>query len=110
MPKFFARLEATDGSGHFRTITITSPSEEEARAAIMRREYRLAGFQLPADQLADFEAKEKAAAEADVVAPPDVRSGLAVHRQQAPYELVWFGSQPRPERPAAAKKQRRGGS
>lgn len=103
MPRYYARLEATDGSGHFRFVTIHADSEAEARAAIMRREHGFAAFRLDTDELADVEKQAAQAEKQGVPVPPDARSKLALHHQTEPYELVWFGDSRRPPRNVAKK-------
>lgn len=98
MPRYYARLEATDGSGHFRFISIHSPSEEEARAVLERREQTFAAFRLDTEELAECERLIAEAEAEGKAAPPDVRSKLALHNQAEPYELVYFGDSRQPPR------------
>jgi hypothetical protein len=98
MPRFYARLEAPDGSGEFRFVSITAPSESEARAALERREQGFAAFRLDTEELADCEKQAADAAKEGKLAHPDVRQKLVLHHQAAPYELVYFGDSERPPR------------
>lgn len=91
MAKFVARLEATDGSGHFRRVVIFTGSVEEARSTLERRERAYTAFQLTGDELAKLEAKEQKATKEGLQLPPDDRQKLVFHRQPSPYEIVWIG-------------------
>lgn len=80
MPKFIARLEAQDGSGHFRRVRIFADSETAARVFLESRELRSAGFQLDDAELAKLEAKDRLSG--------GDRAKLALHNQEQPYVLV----------------------
>lgn len=54
MPRYDVRLEAQDGSGHFRTTSVEAADKKEARQKIERNEYALAAFQLDAEQQRDL--------------------------------------------------------
>lgn len=98
MPRYYARLEAADGSGEFRFVVIHSPSEEEARAALLSRERGFAAFRLTTEELAECEQQKADAEAAGTPVPPDVRAKLALHAQAEPYELVYFGDSASPPR------------
>lgn len=87
MPKFVARLEAQDGSGHYRRSVIEADSKEEARTVLEEREETYALYRLTTDELADLESKEGALPEGARL-PGRERSQLALHRQEKPYKLV----------------------
>jgi hypothetical protein len=57
--RFIARLEAADGSGHFRRMTVYSPSEDEAQRFITRTELQKTMFRLSVEQLEQLQADYK---------------------------------------------------
>lgn len=77
--KFAFRLEAQDGSGHFRQGAIAASSREEAKSWLEQREQEYAFYRLDSDELADAQADPGTAAN---------RSRLALHEQAKPYKLV----------------------
>ena len=79
MPKFIARLEAQDDSGHFRRVAIEADSKEQAKDQLERREMEYVLFGLTTDDLAE--------AEKDPGTPRN-RAALALHNQTKPYKLV----------------------
>lgn len=87
MPKYVARLEAQDGSGHYRRSAIQADTVEEARAILEQREQKYASFQLNPADLDELEAKEAALPEGARLAGKE-RAQLAFHRQALPYTLV----------------------
>lgn len=91
MPKFVARLEATDGSGHFRRTVIYADTIDRARDILERRELGYATFRLTADEIAELEKKEADAAKKGLRLSPDDRQKLVYHRQAEPYQLAWIG-------------------
>ncbi len=119
MERFVYRLDATDGSGHFRQGSIVSESADEARAALERREHAAAGYSLREDDgkvrqaFLDLIEQTMPGTTAKTVEsmlddgldfkgfeqlPPPVRAALATHAQATPYELAYIGT----ERPARA--------
>jgi type II secretory pathway component PulF len=87
MPKFVARLEAQDGSGHYRRSVIMADSKQEARNILEQRETRNAYYRLTTDELSALETKEKKLKEGERLAGKE-RSQLTLHRQAEPYKLV----------------------
>lgn len=92
MPRFEVRLESQDdmrddGTPHFRITRLVAEDEAAAVAHCRRKEYELAAFRLDADRLAELEAAEAELEEGDRLAGRD-RAHLAVHRQEAPYDVV----------------------
>lgn len=87
MPKFVARLEAQDGSGHFRRVTGIFDTEQEFRDLLESRENGYAAYRLDTEELADLEAREAALEEGQKLSALE-RSKLALHRQADPYVLV----------------------
>jgi len=105
MPIFHFRLEAQDGSGHFRQGSIESESEAHARMVLEERERDNAAFQLDDGRIAELldehgaesldelpHAAAAKASEAEKAAfralPVRDRSHLNLHRQTKPYRLV----------------------
>lgn len=105
MPAYSFRLEAPDGSGHFRVGTIYTDTEEEARALLEFREHRRAAFKMNEDQEAEVLANagvdsiDDLPERADIGAPPEDsaafralpaahRAWVATHRQAQPFDLV----------------------
>lgn len=105
MPVYAFRLEAQDGSGHFRRGRIAADSEDEARETLEGREYEYALTALTTDEIAELvigyglgveEALElppegkisEVTDEQGRPLPPVVRAKLATHRQADPYKLV----------------------
>lgn len=105
MPLFRFRLEATDGSGHFRSGMTEAGSEDEARIQLGLREYQHAAYKLDPEREAvlletygvktledlphpaPVEASEEEKAEYRQLKGQH-RTWLVIHRQQTPYELV----------------------
>lgn len=83
MPKYIARLEAQDGSGHYRRVAISAASEDAAREFLIGREQRYTAFQLDDAELAKIEKRE----EKGPLTGTD-RANIVLHRQEQPYELV----------------------
>lgn len=88
MARFHARLE--NGAGDFREIRIYADTLEEARAALTRRELKFVIHRLPADKVAEIEAK---IADGTATKPEIVE--LQLHNQDAPYEIVYLDDKPR---------------
>lgn len=98
MKLFQFRLEAQDGSGHFRRGTIEAESKDQARAILEEREQVSALYRLDTDELSELEAKEaahRADLEAKGALTPQTkllagreRAQLALHRQEQPYKLT----------------------
>ena len=105
MPRFEVRLEAQDGSGHFRQTSGYFPDKKAAQRHCERMELRRALFTLDAEQAADLcerygvtsvdelpKAAPRAASDAKK-APfrelkPQDRSRLHAHYQEQPYKVV----------------------
>lgn len=88
MPRYEVRLESPDlaredGTPHFRITRLDAPNGDEARVWCRRKEYELAGWQMPSAELEDAEH-----AEADDSLTSQQRGRLAAHRQSEPYEVV----------------------
>jgi xanthine dehydrogenase molybdopterin-binding subunit B len=93
MPKFKVRLESPDqmrdnGEPHFRVTSLVADSEEAARRAVERMEYRKATYELSADDLKAAEKAEKQAESEKRRPDAQTRMRLAIHRQEKPYEIV----------------------
>lgn len=105
MPRYEVRLEAQDGSGHFRVTRLMAEDEKAAQKACERKELELVLYQLSdADKAEILEAtgaktlagvpkaakldasdKEKAPFRA---LDPAHRARLAAHRQEEPFKVV----------------------
>ena len=85
------RLEAQDGSGHFRRGTIDAESREEAEVFLLDREHRLVAFRLPDADVPvpppPVDASEDEKREFRGIKTKD-RAHAAIHHQSEPYELV----------------------
>jgi hypothetical protein len=105
MPLYRFRLEAQDGSGHFRSGQTEAGSEDEARVQLGLREYRFAAYKLDPDREAILLEEYDVGSLEDLPHPAPVeaseeekaeyrglkgqhRTWLVMHRQAAPYELV----------------------
>lgn len=107
MPKFAFRLEAQDGSGHYRVGSGVFDSEQEAREHLEQKERQIVDYRLTIEQVdelvalalpeGDDKARVKLAKElvdkgldADGFRglPPRVRAAVATHQQAGPYKLV----------------------
>jgi len=116
MPVYEFRLDAQDGSGHFRSGRIAADTEDEARATLQMRELEYQLTALDTDELAELEklygallrddlGLDEDASGIDAVLalpkeakmpaslPPAVRAKLALHRQQKPYKLSKLSEQ-----------------
>jgi hypothetical protein len=102
MPLYEFRLEAQDGSGHFRQGTIEADTKDVAQATLEMRELEYTLYRLGDDPNWDQAAAE-ALHGADTLdaalalpkgekmpahLPPKVRAKLALHRQAKPYKIV----------------------
>lgn len=105
MPRYEVRLEAQDGSGHFRLTRLVTDTAEQARRRCERLELRNVLFQLSDEQTAELleryeaatldELPRPAALDADLsekqpfraLQTPD-RARLTAHRQEQPYAVV----------------------
>lgn len=54
MRRFEVKLEAQDGSGHFRVVRLAAPSKEKAREHCERTEYAIAAWQLDEQRAAEL--------------------------------------------------------
>jgi hypothetical protein len=108
MPLYQFRLEAQDGSGHFRQGTIAASSKEEAKLVLEERERDFAAFTLDDERVAELlqthgadsldalpkaaplKATEEEKAEFRALPVRD-RAHLNLHRQAKPYKLVKLG-------------------
>jgi hypothetical protein len=117
VPRFICRLEAQDGSGHFRESEILITEEDMANAGndnpkevakmiLLEREQRKADYRLTTEQFnelaslvhpSDLEARDELAAKlvndgikADGFydLPGNIRAEVATHHQAEPYDLV----------------------
>lgn len=124
--KFVARLEAQDGSGHFRRMTVYAPSEVDARLFIERTEMQKSWFRLTTDQVAklaaDYELDEHQVADLIENGTGDInhagesavwrrlsaadRANVELHRQSAPYKLVHLGPTDPPRKAKRRKAAR----
>lgn len=84
MPKFYARLENTEGD--FRELTIYAASIDDARATAIRRELKFVIFRLSPDKVAEIEAKIE-----DGTATKPEKVDLQLHNQAEPFELTYIG-------------------
>lgn len=105
MSRYEVRLEAPDGSGHFRVVRLDAADEHDARRQCERKELELVLFELPAEARADIckrhdvssidelpAAPPLDAAHEDNAAfralPKEDRAHLHAHYQEKPYEVV----------------------
>ena len=79
MPKFIARLEAQDDSGHFRRVALVADSKEEAKDQLERRELEYALFRLDQNELAEAEKDPETSRN---------KANLAIHNQSQPFKIV----------------------
>lgn len=115
MPRYHFRLEAQDGSGHFRQGTVISPSEEEVRAFLERSEIGKTGYRLTTEEhdeiaavldelanveqvvfrkTADLAGKLEQLLTAGVKVAGDVRMRITTHAQEHPYLIVYVSDSP----------------
>lgn len=101
MPLYDVRLEAADGSGHFRNSTIAADSEKEARDTLEAREREYELYRLDTAEIAALEETygkaliqkalalpKEAKLSEHVDLPSNVRTTLVLHRQPKPYKIV----------------------
>lgn len=99
MPVFDVRLEAQDGSGHYRHSAIQAADADEARATLEGREREYEMYRLDTAEIGELEREHgsdviaealEAPKEAKMPAglPANVRAKLAIHRQSKPYKIV----------------------
>lgn len=89
MQRYEVRLEARDGehpsiAGQYRITTLSAPSADEARRFCEIKEFRIAAYELPADEASRLEKRNKAGQQLT----RDERARLLTHRQRQPYEVV----------------------
>jgi len=95
MKKFVARLEAQDGSGHFRRVAVFSESLEEAKRFLEDRERGYARFKLSDEEKAEIERK---LAEGEKLTPAEIQNQVYAN-QEEPYVLVHIGDTDPPRDP-----------
>jgi len=105
VPIFSFRLEAKDGSGHFRQGRIEAPDETAARVILQKREFDRAVYQMPDELAAEIceaygvKSVDDLPSRAPIGAPQEdsadfrtlevrYRANLNIHRQAEPYELT----------------------
>ena len=105
MPTFRFRLEAQDGSGHFRSGTTEAETRDAAKSFLEEREAQFVAFTLDDERAAELckiygvESVDElpspapaSASEADKAAFRELavrdRSHVNLHRQSKPYKLV----------------------
>jgi hypothetical protein len=105
MPLFRVRLEAQDGSGHFRSTSLEAPDKEAAKRFCERMELKRVLFEIPAQMqaalCAEYEvdsiddlpkATARSAADEDKAAfralKGNDRARLHAHYQSEPYKVT----------------------
>lgn len=93
MPRYRVRLESTDhsqddGTPHFRETTLAADTPEAAREYCVEQEFKLVGFRLDAERLAELQAVIDAH-DGDLKAlNGQDRGHYAIHHQTTPYHVV----------------------
>lgn len=97
MPRYEVRLEAQDGSGHFRLTRIDAPTKQAAKRVCERRELEMVLWEIPDDRIVDLLQR----AGVDV---PKADGGGPPTREQLVAALEQF---PKPAKLSASREEKR---
>lgn len=93
MPRFEVRLESTDhfqddGTPHFRVTRLDADTPEAAREYCQEHEFKLVGFRIPAERLAELQAVIDDHPRGVLGLKGTDRGHYVIHHQTVPYQVV----------------------